>query len=273
MDQLKLAVKNLFEYGADLGILLIKAVIILVVGRLIIKFINKFIKRLMTRERIDASVQTFVASLINILLNTLLFISIIGVFGIQTTSFAALLASCGVAIGVALSGNLSNFAGGIIILTFKPFRVGDYIVCANGSGTVLEIQIFHTILRTSEGLTTYIPNGSLSSGYVNNYNVQKRRIEWIIGVDYDSDFQFVKQTISEILAEDKRILGDSTPLIELAELAESSVNIIVRVWVLKKDYDDVRFAFNRNVYERFNKLGISFPFPQITVHQAIDSEK
>ena len=269
MDQLKLLVKSLFEAGTDLGILLLKAAIILALGRLIISFINKLVKRMMARERVDASVQTFVASLVSILLNTLLIISIIGVLGIQTTSFAALLASCGVAIGMALSGNLSNFAGGIIILTFKPFRVGDTIASASVSGTVLEIQIFHTIIRTADGLTTYIPNGVLSSGYINNYNVAKRRVEWVVGVDYGTNFSQAKTAIQEILKADIRVLSDTEPLIEINELADSSVNIIVRVWVPKKDYSDVYFAFNRSVYDKFNEIGISFPFPQMTIHKAI----
>lgn len=268
MEQLHLMVRGLFEAGAELGILLLKAGIMLVVGRLVISFFNKVVKRMMIKEKIDASVQTFVASLVSILLNTLLFISIIGVLGIQTTSFAALLASCGVAIGMALSGNLSNFAGGLIILTFKPFRVGDYISSANVSGTILEIQIFHTIMRTSNGLTTYIPNGVLSSGYINNFNVYKRRLEWVICVDYGTDFLFAKQTIRGILDAEERILKDTEPLIEIKELADSSVNIIIQVWVERKDYSSVMYAFNEHVYSKFNEVGIAFPFPQMTIHKA-----
>ena len=268
MEQLKLVVKGLFDVGADFGIVLLKAGLILVIGRLIISFINKFVKRLMLREKIDASVQTFVVSLVKILMNTLLFISIIGVLGIQTTSFTALLASCGIAIGMALSGNLSNIAGGIIILTFKPFRVGDTIASANVAGTITEIQIFHTIIRTSDGLTTYIPNGVLSSGYINNYNVQKRRVEWVFGLDYGVNFPLVKQTIKDVLQSDTRILHDTEPLVEIKELTDSGVRIVVRVWTLQKNYSTVHFAFNRNIYEKFNELGISFPSPQMTIHKA-----
>lgn len=265
--KLKLLVKDLLGQGTDLGLLLIKAVVVLIIGRIIIRFANKFVRKLMDKEHIDPSVKTFVSSLVKILLYILLGISVIGTLGIQTTSFAALLASCGIAIGMALSGNLSNFAGGIIILMFKPFKVGDTISTANVDGTVEEIQIFHTILFTPENIKVYVPNGVLSSGYVKNFNVTKRRLEWIVRVEYGSDFDFVKKTILSILLEEPKILKEHEPLIELNQLAADSINIVARVWVNKADYGDVNFHINQRLYEKFNEVGIKFPYSQLTIRK------
>ena len=206
------------------------------------------------------------------LMMILLIVSVVGVLGVQTSSFAALLASAGVAVGMALSGNLSNFAGGLIILVFKPYKVGDFIEAQDVSGTVREIQIFHTVLVTTDNKVIYIPNGSMSSGVVINYSYQTvRRVEWTFGVEYGSDFAHVKRVLDEIIAKDGRILSEpAPPFIAMSQLADSSVNFVVRVWVKSGDYWDVFYDLNRIVYERFNAEGIGFPFPQLTVHQAKD---
>ena len=196
-------------------------------------------------------------------------ISVVGALGVQTTSFAALLASAGVAVGMALSGNLANFAGGLIILLFKPFKVGDYIEAQGTGGTVKEIQIFHTILATPDNKMVYIPNGSLSSGAVTNFSRQTtRRVDWTFGVDYGEDYDKVKAVIETIIARDSRILTDPAPFIALHALADSSVNIVVRVWVESPNYWEVYFGINQAVYATFNEKGINFPFPQLTVHRA-----
>ncbi|NDW19473.1 mechanosensitive ion channel family protein [Dysgonomonas sp. 216] len=260
--------ETLLEQGAHLGIAILKALIIFVIGRFVIKIINRLFRKMLERRDVAPGVKTFVGSMVNVLLIILLVISVIGALGVQTTSFAALLASFGIAIGAALSGNLSNFAGGLVILLFKPFKVGDYISSADGSGTVAEIQIFHTVLTTSDNIKLYIPNGSLSSGYVNNYNVDKRRVEWIFGVDYGEDFDKVKETVLKVLSRDSRILPTPEPLIELNQLDASSVNVVVRVWVNAGDYWSVYFAVNQNIYKAFNAEGIDFPFPQMIIHQA-----
>ena len=215
--------------------------------------------------------QTFCRSLVNLLLNLVLVFAIISKLGVETTSLAALLASAGVAIGMALSGNLSNFAGGLIILVFKPFKVGDYIDGNNVSGTVKEIQIFHTILSTVDNRIIYVPNGSLSSNAIVNYSKQDmRRAEWTFGVEYGEDFEKVKAVLERIIAADARILKDPAPFIGLGALSASSVDIKVRAWAKTDDYWGVYFDMNRVVYETFNKEGIGFPFPQLTVHQAKD---
>ena len=260
---------SLITQGAGLGWTLIKAFLVFIVGRLLINLVNKLIKRVLLKRDIEPSVKSFVGSLVNVVLTILLIISVVGALGVQTTSFAALLASAGVAVGMALSGNLANFAGGLIILLFKPFKVGDYIEAQGIGGTVKEIQIFHTILTTPDNKTVYIPNGSLSSGAVTNFSRQDtRRVDWTFGVDYGEDYNKVKQVIETILSRDSRVLTDPAPFVALHALADSSVNVVVRVWVKSSDYWDVYFGINQAVYETFNAEGINFPFPQLTVHRA-----
>ena len=266
--RLERMIDRLLEQGASLGLTLIKAFLIFLIGRYLIKLINKIIKRILSRRDIEMSVKTFVGSLVNVVLTILLIISVVGALGVQTTSFAALLASAGVAIGMALSGNLSNFAGGLIVLLFKPFKVGDYIEAQNIGGTVKEIQIFHTILVTVDNKTVYIPNGALSSGAVVNYSRQDtRRIEWTFGVVYGEKYDKVKQVIESVLARETRILPTPAPFIALNTLADSSVNVIVRVWVKSENYWDVYYDINQAVYTTFNEQGIDFPFPQLTIHK------
>ena len=263
---------SLIEQGAALGWTLVKALLVFIVGRFLISLINKLVQRVLLKRNIDPSIKTFVGSLIHIVLMILLIVSVVGALGVQTASFAALLASAGVAIGMALSGNLSNFAGGLIILIFKPYKVGDFIEAQNLSGTVREIQIFHTVLTTTDNKVIYIPNGSLSSSAVINYSYQQvRRIDWTFGVEYGTDYAKVKGVLEEILAKDERILQEpAVPFIAMSQLADSSVNYVVRVWVNSPDYWNVYYDITRIVYERFNAEGIGFPFPQLTVHQAKD---
>lgn len=270
--QLSRAMDSLIEQGAALGWTLVKALLVFVIGRFLIGLINQFVKRVLLKRNIDPSIKTFVGSLVHITLMVLLVVSVVGALGVQTASFAALLASAGVAIGMALSGNLSNFAGGLIILIFKPYKVGDFIEALNMSGTVKEIQIFHTVLTTGDNKVIYIPNGSLSSNAVINYsNQQQRRVDWTFGVEYGTDYAKVKSVLEEILAKDERILQEpAAPFVAMSQLADSSVNYVVRVWVKSADYWDVYFDITRIVYERFNAEGIGFPFPQLTIHQAKD---
>lgn len=265
------ALQGLIAQASALGWTLIKAFIIFVVGRFLIRLLNKFIRQILSKRNIEPSVRTFVSSLVNVVLMVLLIISVVGALGVQTTSFAALLASAGVAVGMALSGNLSNFAGGLIILLFKPYKVGDYIESQNVSGTVKEIQIFHTVLNTPDNKIIYVPNGSLSSSVVINYSYQTmRRVDWTFGVEYGTDYERVKLQLESVLSKDSRILAEPAPQIALNQLADSSVNFVVRVWVKSADYWDVYFDINKNVYQTFNEVGINFPFPQVTVHQAKD---
>lgn len=267
--RLERLINSVIEQGGQLGLTIIKAIIVFVVGRFVIRMVNKLVRNILIKRNIDPSVKTFVGSLVNVTLMILLIISVVGALGVQTTTFAALLASAGVAIGMALSGNLSNFAGGLIILLFKPYKVGDYIESQGVGGTVKEIQIFHTILITPDNRNIFIPNGSLSSGVVvNTSNETTRRVDWTFGVEYGSDYDKVRNVILSVLSKDSRIFTDPAPFIELTQLADSSVNFVVRVWVKSSDYWGVYFAINKEIYATFNEAGIGFPFPQLTVHQA-----
>ena len=262
LDKLSVFTQQLLDFGISAGGRILSAVIIFVVGRFAISMVKRLINRLLEKRKVEVSVKTFVQSLVNILLTILLIVAVIGKLGVETTSFAALLASAGVAIGMALSGNLQNFAGGLVILLFKPYKVGDFIESQNVSGTVREIQIFHTILSTPDNKVIYIPNGSLSSGVVINYSDQvTRRIEWIFGVEYGEDYDKVAAVINNILDADKRILTDPAPLVAMHALSASSVNVVVRVWVKSEDYWNVYFEINKTVYATFNEQGIGFPFP------------
>ena len=262
---------KLLDWGIEVGKDLLGAIIIYIVGRFIIKQVGRLLARILEKRKLEISVQTFLRSLVSILLNLILAFAIVSRLGVETTSFAALLASAGVAIGMALSGNLSNFAGGLIILVFKPFKVGDYIEGQNANGTVREIQIFHTILTTVDNKVIYVPNGALSSNAITNYSKQEtRRAEWVFGVEYGEDFEKVKAVLQRIIDADPRVLKDPAPMIALGALSASSVDIKVRAWAKTADYWDVYFDMNKIVYDTFNKEGIGFPFPQLTVHQAKD---
>lgn len=268
-DEQPQMLKRLIEFSIDFGERLLLAAVVFVVGRFLISIINKLVRKFLDRRKLEVEVKSFLKSLVNITLIALLIVSIVGVMGLPTSSFAALIASAGVAIGMALSGNLQNFAGGIIILVFKPFNIGDFVECQGVSGTVEEIQIFHTILRSSDNKVIYVPNGALSSGVITNLNRKPtRRLEWVIGVAYDTDYAKAQQLLQTILDEEKRILKDLGSEIVLHELDSSSVNIRVRAWVKRTDYWPVYFAVNQTIYDTFNEKGVEFPFPQLTVHQA-----
>ena len=254
----------------DLGGRILAALIIFIIGKILVNWANKLFAKTLEKRKVEPSIQSFLKSIVNITLLVLLFLAVIGKLGIELTSFAALLASAGVAVGMALSGNLSNFAGGVIILVFRPYKVGDYIEASTGAaGTVTDIQIFHTVLTTPDNKVVFAPNGAMSGAVVTNYSRKDtRRVDFLFGVEYGTDFNQAKSIIMEVINKDSRILKDPAPFVELGALADSSVNITVRVWVNAADYWAVNFYMNKNVYATFNEKGISFPFPQLTVHQA-----
>ena len=253
----------------EAGKSILLAILIFVVGRYLIKFINRMIGRMMERKKVEPTIQSFLKSFINVLLTILLIITTVSALGVNTTSFAALLASAGVAVGMALSGNLQNLAGGIILLLFKPYKVGDYIEAQGVSGTVKEIQIFHTIILTVDNKQVYVPNGALSSGSVINYSSEPlRRVDLTVGVEYGTEVEVVKQALEDIIKADGRILTDPEPFVALGNLSASSIDFTVRTWVKGADYWPVYFDLTRTVYEEFNRRGIKFPFPQIQVHNS-----
>lgn len=264
---------ELVRHGIDLGVQagksILIATIIFFVGKGIISLVNRMMDHMMQRRKIEPTIQTFLRSLLNVLMMILLLISVISALGVNTTSFAALLASAGVAIGMALSGNLQNLAGGIVILFFRPYKVGDYIEAQGTGGIVSAIQIFHTIILTPDNKRIYLPNGAMSSGNITNFSSEEtRRIDFTIGVEYGQDSDRVRQALQEVFASDPRILQTPEPVVFLKEFAASSVDFTARVWVGTPDYWPVYFDINEKIYTRFNALGISFPFPTVTVHQA-----
>ena len=260
---------KLVDVGISLGERILGTLLIYLIGRLLIKWINRAFARILEKRKVEVSIQTFLKSMVNILVVVLLILAIIGKLGVELTGFAALLASAGVAIGVALSGNLQNFAGGIIILLFRPYKVGDYIEADTGAaGTVREIQIFHTILVTADNKVVYAPNGAMSGSVITNYsNLDTRRIDFTVSVEYGTDFETVEKTLREIIAADSRIMNTPEPFIKLSALAASSVDVTMRVWVKSSDYWGVYFNMNQQIYAVFNKRNINFPFPQLTIHQ------
>ena len=260
VDQL---IDQVTAMGLQAGKSLLLAVVVAVVGRYAIKFINKFVAGMLERRNVEPTVQSFLKSFVNILLVTLLIITVVGTLGVNTTSLAALLASAGLAVGMALSGNLQNLAGGLILLFFKPFKVGDFIEAQGVSGIVKAIQTFHTVLTTTDNKELFIPNGPLSSGNVTNYTKNAlRRVDFTVSVEYGTDVQKVKEVTLELLKADERIMQEPAPFIALKELAST-----VRVWTKATDYWDVFFETNERIYAEFNKQGIKFPFPQLQIHQ------
>ena len=265
IDQL---IQQAITMGMEAGKSILLAVVVAVVGRYIVKFINKLVAGMLERRNVEPTIQTFLKSFVNILLVTLLIITVISTLGVNTTSLAALLASAGLAVGMALSGNMQNLAGGLILLFFKPYKVGDFIEAQGVSGIVKAIQIFHTVLTTPDNKVLFIPNGPLSSGNVINYSKNgTRRVDFTVSVEYGTDVEKVKSVTLELLKKDERILQDPAPFIAVKELADSSVDFTLRVWVNVADYWDVFFDTNERIYTEFNKQGIGFPFPQLQIHQ------
>lgn len=254
------------KLGLDFGIKVLLAIVIFILGRWVINLVVKWIHRILTHRNVDKGVVTFVSSGARIAMLILLVVAILGKLGIEAVSFAALLASMGVAIGMALSNDLKNLAGGLVLLVTRPIRVGDLIESQGMLGTVAEIRIFHTILLTPDNKKVFIPNGVLSSGAITNYSMSEtRRIDRTVCIEYGSDFERAKPIVEALMASDKRILGDPAPIVILDKLNSSSVDILVRFWVHSDDYWDVMWDFNKTVYAEFNKQGISFPFPTVTV--------
>lgn len=265
------------ELVATLGESLVKfslkvvvAILIYALGMFLIKRIKKATNSIFEKRNVEISLRKFLTSIINVLLIILLIVTIIGILGINTTSFAALLASGGVAIGLAVSGTMQNFAGGIMILAFKPFKIGDYIEAQGYAGVVSDISITTTVLKTTDNKAIILPNGSLSNGTINNYSAcSKRRVDWKISISYGDDFEKAQKLLLELLNSDKRVLSDPAPVqVVLGEMADSAVVIYARAWVNSEDYWNVYFDYNKKFYEIMPENGFTFPFPQIQIHHS-----
>lgn len=265
-------VSELIDKAVAFGLKVIAALIIYSIGIWAIRRSKRFINRLFTRKNTDAGIASFVESLASIILNIILVIITISIVGIDTTSIAALLAGGGMAIGLALNGTVQNFAGGIMLISFKPFKVGDYIEAQGYEGTVKDISIVSTKLMTTDNRCIIIPNGALSNGTINNYSHNTiRRVEWTIGVEYGVSADECKRLLMELIDKDIRVLRKADgvpadPFVGLSTLADSSVIFTMRAWVKSENYWDVKFEMNEKIYETLPKNGINFPFPQMDVH-------
>lgn len=261
------APEKLMELVMSYGGKLLLAVVTLIVGLWLISRFTKGLKKLFTLRSLEHTLQSFLLSVISITLKILLVISVITMIGVQMTSFIALLGAIGLAFGMALSGTLQNFAGGVVLLIFKPFKVGDFIEAQGYMGTVREMQIFHTVLNTPDNKIVIIPNGGLSSGSMINFSKEpQRRVEWTIGIGYSDNIDEAKRIIRGILVADERILKDPEPLVAVSSLGESSVDLVTRAWVEAPEYWNVFFDTNEKVKKAFDAQGISIPFPQTDVH-------
>lgn len=247
---------------------LIQLALIWYIGRWLSRRLIKLAKILMDKHDVTPSVRTFVSSLLDVVSLIIILIMIISILGIDTSSFIALFASAGVAIGMALSGTLQNFAGGVIILLFRPFKVGDFIEAQGVTGTVREIQIFNTLVATGDNKVILLPNGPVSTGIINNYSRENvRRVDMVFSISYGDDFEKAKEVLLRIINEDERILDKpAAPAINLLELAASSIDISVKVWCNQSDYWSVKFDMNKKVYETFPKEGLNFPYQTFTVN-------
>lgn len=259
--------QNIYNLVIEHGIKVLIAVLIAVVGLWIISKLVKGFKRLLKARNIDETLVPFLVSLTSVTLKVMLFISVITYLGIEMTSFIAVLGAAGLAVGMALSGTLQNFAGGVILLILKPFRVGDYIEAQGHAGLVKEIQIFNTILTTVDNKVVIIPNGGLSTGAMVNYTKEEtRRVDFVFGIGYDDDIDKARDIIREVALKNELIVKDPEAFIVVSEHGDSSVNLTTRVWTKTADYWTVYFYMMEFVKKEFDKQGITIPYPQRDVH-------
>ncbi len=257
-----------FDYGTEYGLKLLGGILIWIIGSWIIKKIKKLLFKTMNRLHYDETLKRFSSNLIIGGLKVILVIAILGQLGVQTTSFAALLAAAGLTIGLALQGSLSNFAGGVLIMIFKPYKIGDFIEAQGEMGVVKEIEIFTTKLNTTDNKEVIIPNGTLSNGNITNYSTEKtRRIDITMGVSYDADIKQTKDLLMKIMTDHPNILKEPAPIVVLGELADSSVNFKMRPWTLTEYYWLVYFEIMETCKIELDKAGIEIPYPQMDIHK------
>ena len=250
--------------------IVIKIVIALAIyflGRWIVRRVVRLIDVAMERRKVDISLRSFMRNTVRVVFSLILVLIVVQTLGVNVTSLIAVFSAATLAIGMALSGTAQNFAGGVMILMMKPYRVGDYISAQGQSGTVREIKLFSTVITTNDNQTIYIPNNAIATAIIDNYTTaEQRRVDWTVGISYGDDVDVARETILAMLAADARILRETAPVVWVAALADSSVNLTVRAWVANADYWDVFFEYNERFYKELPKAGINFPFPQMDVH-------
>ncbi|MCK9276424.1 MAG: mechanosensitive ion channel [Syntrophales bacterium] len=274
MEQSAVVIVKLQEWAALYGLRIIAAVLIFVVGRWIARFLTNMIEKLMKKRCVEATLVSFVGHLLYTVLLIVIIIAALNQLGVQTTSFIAIIGAAGLAIGLALQGSLANFAAGILIIIFHPFKAGDYIEGAGTAGVVESVQMFTTQMKTPDNRTIIVPNAKLTSDNIVNYSIKEdRRLDLVFGVSYADDLQKVRDVINRVLSRESRILPEPAPMVGILELADSSVNFAVRPWVKGGDYWPVRFDLIENMKKAFDAEGISIPFPQTDVHLHKEEEK
>ena len=260
-------VEFLKTQGVDLGINIVIAIAIFYVGKLVISLVIRGMRKVMQAREVDKTLETFVANLVRMALMVVVVIAAISQVGIETTSFIAIFGAAGLAVGLALQGSLSNFASGVLIVLFRPYKVGDFIEAAGIAGVVEQVQILTTVLRTGDNKQIIVPNSQVMDSVITNYSANDtRRVDMVVGVSYDDDLDKVRKTLEELVSAEDRILEDPAVTIAVSELADSSVNFVVRPWVKTADYWGVMFDLTEAIKKRFDKEGIAFPFPQQDVH-------
>lgn len=259
--------QKMIEIGTIYGTKIVGAIFILILGRVMIGFIIRALKRLMERGGTDKTLAKFLLTLTKAGLLVFIIIAAIGTLGVQTASFVAVIGAAGLAVGFALQGSLANFASGVMLIVFRPFKVGDYVEAGGSAGAVEEVHIFNTILKSPDNRKIIIPNSHVTGGSITNYSAKEtRRVDMVFGIGYDDDIKKAKETLEEIVNADPRVLKDPAPTIALSELGDSSVNFVVRPWVKTADYWAVYFDMHEKVKLTFDQKSISIPFPQRDVH-------
>lgn len=255
------------DLGIDFGIKIATALAIFLIGKFLIRLLVSGLSRLMRKQEVDRTLETFICNLVRISLMAVVVIAAIGALGVETTSFIAIFGAAGLAVGLALQGSLSNFASGVLIVLFRPYRVGDFVEAAGIAGSVEQVQILTTILKTGDNKQIIVPNSQIMDSIITNYSANPtRRVDMVVGVSYDDDLDKVRRTIEDLIAAEGRILAEPAPTIAVSALADSSVNFVVRPWVNSADYWGVMFDMTEAIKKRFDKEGISFPYPQTDVH-------
>ena len=253
--------------GIEFGKNLLIAIAIFYVGKLVVSLIVRGLRKVMRARELDETLQSFLSNLLRMALMVVVIVAAIGQLGIQTASFIAIFGAAGLAVGLALQGSLSNFAAGVLIVLFRPYKVGDFVEAAGISGSVEQVQILTTLLRTPDNKSIIVPNSQIMNSVITNYSANEtRRVDLVVGVSYSDDLDKVRKTIEEIVSADDRVLADPAYKIAVSELADSSVNFIVRPWVKTSDYWPVHFDLTEKIKKRFDEVGISIPFPQQDVH-------
>jgi small conductance mechanosensitive channel len=262
-------IETVMTYISMYGIKIIGSIVIFIIGKWIANSLTKFTKRLLVKSKVDDTLVTFVGNLTYAVLLVFVVLAALNNLGINTTSFVAILGAAGLAVGLALQGSLSNLGAGVLLIMFRPFKANDFIDAGGAMGTVEAIHIFNTILKTPDNRVVIVPNSNIISGNITNFSAKEtRRIELIFGVSYSDDLKKVKQELIDIVSSDERILKDPEPMVAVHELADSSVNFVVRPWVKSADYWNVFFDLKEKVKIRFDEKGISIPFPQRDVHMS-----